>query len=157
MFTEKELKAFKLKLQGLMNKEIAKSMNVSESDISQTLSRLRRKIVTVQDSIALLTDMGVIREGAKYVLTEKGRAATEVPPKKAGVKWAKTPLGESFHVFWNVIVAPYPRMIRVHTRKTCFFKERRLDYELSEIREEKEARFIGKHLISNPVNIQSGG
>jgi len=86
IFTEKELKVFGMKREGLSNKDIAKKLNVSEADISQTLMRIKRKIKTVRDSIELLMSIGVIKEGPKYVLTPEGRELTEsriakAPPK----------------------------------------------------------------------------
>jgi len=62
-----------MKLEGSMSKEIAEKLSVSEADVSQTLSRLRRKVKTIQDSTELLMEMGVVQEGPKYVMTEKGR------------------------------------------------------------------------------------
>lgn len=73
MFTEKELKMMSMKIKGQSNKEIAVDLCVSEPDVSQTLSRMRNKITSVKDSIALLSEIGILKEGPKMVLTEKGR------------------------------------------------------------------------------------
>lgn len=73
MFTEKELKMMSMKIKGHSNKDIAAEMNVSEPDVSQTLARMRSKITSVKDSVALLTQIGILHEGPKLVLTEKGR------------------------------------------------------------------------------------
>jgi len=86
MFSKKELDVIRMKMRGLMNKDIAKNLGVSEPDISQTLKRLREKVRTVQDSIELLTSLGMIKEGPKYVLTEKGRALTLIPEKKVCIE-----------------------------------------------------------------------
>jgi len=85
MFTPKELKVAKMKLEGLMNNKIAETLKVSEADISQTLSRLSRKVKTVQDSTKLLMDIGMIQEGPKYVMTEEGRKLTRLPEKQTSV------------------------------------------------------------------------
>lgn len=82
MFTEKEVQIARMKLQGLMNKEIAQKLGVSDAYISQTLSRWSAKIKTVQDSVGLLMKMNIIQEGPKYVMTEKGRKLAKVPKKK---------------------------------------------------------------------------
>jgi len=82
LFTEKEIKVARMRLEGLMNKEIAQKLNVSEADISQTISRLTDKIKTVQDSVGLLVDMDVVKEGPKYTLTEKGRRLARIPTRK---------------------------------------------------------------------------
>lgn len=82
MFTDKEIQVARMKLQGLMNKEIAETLGVSDADISQTLSRLTGKVKTVQDSTELLMKMGVIQEGPRYVLTKKGRKLARFPKKK---------------------------------------------------------------------------
>lgn len=83
-----------MKLVGSMNKEIAQELDVSEADISQTISRLTEKVKTVQDSVELLMKMDVIQEGPKYILTEKGRRLARLPKRKApesielhGVVW----------------------------------------------------------------------
>jgi len=73
IFTEKELNVFKMKREGASNKDLAVALNVSESDISQTINRIKSKISTVQDSIELLTSIGVFSEGQRYELTQKGR------------------------------------------------------------------------------------
>ena len=85
MFTDKELKVAKMRLEGLKNNRIAEQLQVSEADISQTLSRLSRKIKTVQDSTRLLLDIGVIQEGPKYVMTETGRKLTDLPKKTSSI------------------------------------------------------------------------
>lgn len=82
MFTSKELQIARMKLQGLMNKEIAQKLGVSDAYISQTLNRLSTKIRGVQDSIELLKNMNVIQEGPKYVMTDKGRRLAKVPKKE---------------------------------------------------------------------------
>lgn len=82
MFTEKELNVARMRLEGLMNKEIAQKLNVSEADISQTISRLTEKIKTVQDSVELLMNMDVVKEGPKYTLTEKGRRLARISKRK---------------------------------------------------------------------------
>ena len=83
-----------MRLAGLMNKEIAQELDVSEADISQTIRRLTGKVKTVQDSVELLTKMGVIHEGPKYMLTDKGRRLARIPKRKVpkpavlhGVLW----------------------------------------------------------------------
>lgn len=81
-FTDKELKVARMRLQGLMNKEIAQELTVSEADISQTISRLTGKVKTVQDSVELLMKMDVIHEGPKHILTEKGRRLARIPKRK---------------------------------------------------------------------------
>jgi len=73
VFTEKELKVASMKLKGLANKEIAGELDVSEPDVSQTLARIRSKIGSVRDSVSLLSQIGVIREGPALILTEEGR------------------------------------------------------------------------------------
>jgi DNA-binding CsgD family transcriptional regulator len=73
MFTEKELKMMSMKIKGQSNKEIAAELSVSEPDVSQTLARMRNKITSVKDSIELLSEIGILKEGPKLVLTEKGR------------------------------------------------------------------------------------
>ena len=82
MFTDKELKVARMRLEGLMNKQIAQKLDVSEADISQTISRLTGKVKTVQDSVELLKKMDVIQEGPKYILTEKGRRLARIPKGK---------------------------------------------------------------------------
>ena len=82
MFTDKELKVARLRLEGLMSKDIAKKLNVSEPDVSQTISRLTKKVKTVGDSIELLMKMDIIVEGPKYILTEKGRKLARLPERK---------------------------------------------------------------------------
>ena len=81
MFTDRELEVARMKLKGLMNKEVAKKLEVSEAYISQTINRITEKVKTVQDSIELLRGMEVIKEGPKYVLTEKGRKLSRLPKK----------------------------------------------------------------------------
>jgi predicted DNA-binding protein YlxM (UPF0122 family) len=73
IFTEKELKVLKLKLQGIMNREIAQQLNVSEEDISQTLSKIRQKIHKVEDSIRLCESLGLIESGPRFRLTDEGK------------------------------------------------------------------------------------
>lgn len=84
-----------MRLEGLMNKEIAQELNVSEADISQTISRLTEKVKTVQDSIGLLTNMDIIQEGPKYILTEKGRRLARIPKRKS-----PKPI-KHYIVFWH--------------------------------------------------------
>ena len=86
-FTEKELKMMSMKIKGHSNKDIAAEMNVSEPDVSQTLARMRSKITSVKDSVALLTQIGILHEGPKLVLTEKGREfSTNLYVKNVGVR-----------------------------------------------------------------------
>lgn len=85
LFTPKELKVAKMKREGLMNNKIAEELRVSEADISQTLSRLSRKLTNIQNSTKLLMEIGVIREGPKYVMTEEGRGLARLPERKVSL------------------------------------------------------------------------
>jgi len=73
LFTEKELKVVKMKLDGLMNREIARQLRVSEEDVSQTLSRVRNKIRKVEDSILLFESLNLINGGIEFRLSDKGK------------------------------------------------------------------------------------
>jgi len=73
IFTTKELEVLKLKLSGMMNREIAQKLNVSEEDVSQTLSNVRQKIRKVEDSIRLFERMELIESGPRFKLTEEGK------------------------------------------------------------------------------------
>jgi len=146
MFTKKELEAFRLKLRGLMNKEIAENLRVSESDISQTLSRLREKIKTVQDSITLLMEMGVIREGPKYVLTEKGRAMAEVATKKINLNWVTPPIGTHAYA-WLLSEKPFIKITKMDVVNFFIYGEESIEYELVGLPEKTKTHFIPYHLI----------
>ena len=71
--TEKELKILKLRYEGLKNKEIALKLGFSEPDVSQTLSRAVRRIATVDDTLATMYQLGVIKNDVEIELTEKGK------------------------------------------------------------------------------------
>jgi DNA-binding CsgD family transcriptional regulator len=73
--TSKQLEMLKLRYAGCRNKEIALKMNVSESDVSQTLSRAAENIATVGETLALMREIGFIKEDLQIELTKKGSEA----------------------------------------------------------------------------------
>ena len=72
--TEKELKIIAMRYKGLKSRQIAKALKVSEPDVSQTLSRIVGKIESVQDTLDLLCDIGIIKHDSEIELTESGQA-----------------------------------------------------------------------------------
>ncbi len=87
MFTDRELEIARMRLKGQKNKDIAKKLGFSESYISQTVKKITQKVKTVQDSIVLLEGMEVIKEGPKYILTEKGRNLSQLPESNQKVQF----------------------------------------------------------------------
>lgn len=72
--TDKELKIIKMRYKGLKNKEIAKALDVSEADVSQTLSRIANRIISIQDTLELMSRIGIIERDAEIRLTKSGQA-----------------------------------------------------------------------------------
>lgn len=73
VFSVKEIEILKLYLQKKKNKEIAKDLEVSEPYISQTLSKIRSKLKSLEDSLELLESLGMIDTTSSIRLTETGR------------------------------------------------------------------------------------
>jgi hypothetical protein len=71
--TDKEIEILQLKHKGLKNKQIAEMREVSEADISQTLSRITKKINSIQDVIGVLQNIGVLESDMEIELTQSGR------------------------------------------------------------------------------------
>ena len=71
--TAKEIEILQLKRKGLKNKQIAEMREVSEADISQTLSRITEKINSIQDVFGVLQNIGVLKNDVEIELTESGR------------------------------------------------------------------------------------
>ncbi len=71
--SDKEIEILQFKRKGLKNKQIAEMKGVSEPDISQTLSRITKKITSIQDVFGVLQDVGVFRNDVEVELTESGR------------------------------------------------------------------------------------
>ena len=72
--TPKETNVLLLRYQGLKIAEIAEKLEVSPSDISQTLSRIENKLVSVADTLSLLHKIGVIKVDSEIILTPKGES-----------------------------------------------------------------------------------
>lgn len=72
IFSDKEVNVAKLKMNGLLNKEIADKLRVSEEDISQTLTRIRSKIKKVEDSIQLFEQLGIIKKENRFKMSAEG-------------------------------------------------------------------------------------
>ncbi len=86
MFSEKEIAVFKAWLSHKKNKEIADELGVSESYISQTLTKIKMKINTLENSFDLLQEMGVINSITPLKLTDKGRASLKERKSKLETK-----------------------------------------------------------------------
>jgi hypothetical protein len=71
--TPKEIEILQLKRKGLKNKQIAEIKEVTEADISQTLSRITKKINSIQDVFGVLQNIGILENAAEIELTESGR------------------------------------------------------------------------------------
>lgn len=76
--TERQLQIAKLKHEGLTNREIARRLKTSESNVSQTLKTVINKIETVQDSTNILIEMGLISK-QKYVIPEYNFKRITIP------------------------------------------------------------------------------
>lgn len=72
--TDKESKIIKMRYKGFKNKEIAIALNVSEANVSQTLSRIAKRIISIQDTLELMSRIGIIERDAEIRLTESGQA-----------------------------------------------------------------------------------
>jgi len=72
--TKTQLKVLRLRYEGLKNKEIAEKLGVSEPDVSQTLSRIANKLVSIQDVLASMKDLDLIERDIEIELTEQGKA-----------------------------------------------------------------------------------
>ena len=72
LLTRKQLEVFRLKKEGFLNKEIADKLEVSEAHISQTLTKIAGKILNIEDTVAVLTQLGEFEDVQTYKLTEEG-------------------------------------------------------------------------------------
>lgn len=73
VFSKKEIEILELYLKNKKNKEIAKDLDVSEPYISQTLSKIRIKLESIEDSLELLEGLGIVNTVSTIQLTETGR------------------------------------------------------------------------------------
>lgn len=71
--TKNQIMILGLRYQGLTNKQIAEKLGVSEPNISQTLSRIAKKLVSIQDTLASLKDIGMIERDIEIEMTERGK------------------------------------------------------------------------------------
>jgi predicted DNA-binding protein YlxM (UPF0122 family) len=78
ILTERQKEILELKLKGLSNHEIADTLRVSDEYISQALKLVSSKIQTVEDSIKLFRDLGLIESGPSFKLSEEGMNALKV-------------------------------------------------------------------------------
>lgn len=80
ILTKRQLEIFRFKKTGLSNKDVAKKIGRSEAYVSQVLSTVRDKIVSIDDTVQLLIELGEFTETPRYELTDKGRIKAELPP-----------------------------------------------------------------------------
>jgi transcriptional regulator with XRE-family HTH domain len=73
IMTSRELEIAKLKAKGLLNREIAKQLDVSPEYVSQTLAGIMQKIEKVEDSIKLLEELSLVESGTRFRLSTKGK------------------------------------------------------------------------------------
>ena len=73
VFSEKEIEILQLYLQKKKNKEIADELKVSEPYISQTLSKISLKLESLENSLELLENLGLVDKVSPIRLTETGR------------------------------------------------------------------------------------
>ena len=73
VFSKKEIEILELYLKNKKNKEIAEELDVSEPYISQTLSKIRIKLESIEDSLELLEGLGIVNAISPMRLTETGR------------------------------------------------------------------------------------
>jgi predicted transcriptional regulator/DNA-directed RNA polymerase subunit M/transcription elongation factor TFIIS len=72
IFTDKELQIVELRSRGFKSVDIAKKLEVSKADVSQTLRRLVRKIRIIESSFSLMRETCLIQESSKIKLTDFG-------------------------------------------------------------------------------------
>lgn len=72
-FTQKEVEIFKAWLLNKKNNEIAAQLRVTDAYISQTIKKIKEKMHTLQNSINLLEEMGLIEPITPLKLTEEGK------------------------------------------------------------------------------------
>jgi len=70
--TEQTIRVLKLRREGLKNKQIAENLGVSEANISQIISRVVKKLVTIQDTLSVMKSMGLMEDDARIELTQSG-------------------------------------------------------------------------------------
>ena len=80
VFTPRELKIARMKLDGRTHAQIAKTLRTSKPNISQTLSHVSAKITRIDDSIMLLKAIGLAGEPVSFVLTDKGEKLARIRP-----------------------------------------------------------------------------
>ena len=77
LLTTKEQQVLRLRYSGLTNADIAKKLNVSPADISQTFKRVSNKLRNVGDTLQLMREAGLLETTSPIKLTSKGQAALE--------------------------------------------------------------------------------
>ncbi|MCW3988542.1 MAG: LuxR C-terminal-related transcriptional regulator [Candidatus Bathyarchaeota archaeon] len=82
--TKKQLEVFRLKKEGLTNREISRRLSKSESYISQVLSRITTKIRNMEDTIQILTQLGEFEDRPRYGLSQEAKLSPRIP------EWVKS-------------------------------------------------------------------
>ncbi len=75
--TSKEKEILKLRSMGVSNIEISKKLDVTPTDISQTFKRISKKLTSVNETLQLLHENGLMEEAHPIMLTDKGVTALE--------------------------------------------------------------------------------
>jgi DNA-binding CsgD family transcriptional regulator len=72
--TQKESQILGLRYEGLKNADISKKLHISQPDVSQTLSRIAKKVISIKDTLELMKTVGVLKHDVEIELTESGQA-----------------------------------------------------------------------------------
>jgi len=91
LFTEREKTVLRLRSQRISNADIARQLDVTPVAISQMFKRISKKITSVNDSLQLMREIGVVEKTPKIQLTPKGlKEFTKM--KESAIKIHKKPL-----------------------------------------------------------------
>lgn len=92
LLTPRMKEIVQLKMKGLKNREIANKLSISESAVSQTLHAVADKVQTLNDSLKLLTELGLWPndQGLQLLRPVKPSSALEIP-KPIVVRSKSTP------------------------------------------------------------------
>lgn len=140
--TETQLRVLQLRYEGLRNKEIAERLGVSEPAISQILSRITKKLASIQDILASMKDLGVIEHDIEIELTSHGKAFSK--------EWKKARLPR----IQKTIKNPAPTITMMVSKGKVSYT----GFEQDIFKNVGRARVqeMDKRLISVPVQIDQG-